>query len=244
MQRTRIGIVEDEFIIASDIQSTLQELDYDVPAPCKNYDEAIAMLVKERPDIAILDIQLAGSRDGVDVAEYIRQHIDIPFIFLTANSDAATVERVKKVQPNAYLTKPFQKKDLHVSIEIALSNFNLSNAANAAGGAADNMLLKDAIFIKEGQYFHKLPFSDILYLEGDGAYINFHTEKRKFLVRGSIPQYMEKMSHSKFFRVHRSYAVNLEKVDTINTSVVIINGVEIPISRNFRDELFTLINVG
>ena len=243
MYRTKIGIVEDEYIIASDIKNMLQELDYDVPKPCKNYEEAITMLVTERPDLVILDIQLAGEKDGVHVAEYIRQNLDMPFIFLTANSDAATIDRVKRLLPNAYLTKPFQKKDLHVSIEISLSNFSFTQSADAPP-ASSQLLIKDSIFIKEGQYFHKLPFTDILYLEGDGAYINFHTEKRKFLVRGSIPQYLEKMHSDKFFRVHRSYAVNLDKVDTINTSIVIIKGIEIPISKNYRDELFTLINIG
>lgn len=243
MYRTKIGIVEDEFIIASDIKSMLQELDYEVPKPCKNYEEAIAMLVKERPDLAILDIQLAGEKDGIDVGDYIRQHLDMPFIFLTANSDIATLERVKRLMPNAYLTKPFQKKDLHVSIEISLSNFSFAQNANSTV-PGEHLLIKDSIFIKEGQYFHKLAFSDILYLEGDGAYINFHTEKKKFLVRGSIPQYLEKMRSDKFFRVHRSYAVNLDKVDTINTSVIIIKGIEIPISKNYRDELFTFINIG
>ncbi len=242
MRQTKIGIVEDEFIIANDIKKTLQELDYNIPKPCKNFDEAIAMFTNERPDLVILDIQLAGEQDGVSVAEYIRRQMDMPFIFLTANSDAATLDRVKKVRPNAYLTKPFQKKDLHVAIEIALSNFNFSS--QPANNTGNNLLVKDSIFIKEGQYFHKLPLSDILYLEGDGAYINFYTEKRKFLVRGSIPQYLEKIGSDKFFRVHRSYAVNLDKVDTINTSIIIIKGIEIPISKNFRDELFTLINIG
>src|ERR1700685_4083165 len=112
MHQAKIGIVEDELIIAAYMKGILEELNYIVPEPCKNYEEAIVMLETEKPDLVILDIQLAGDRDGVMVAEYITRSIDIPFIFHSGSDDEMTVERVKKVKPHAFLTKPFQKTDL------------------------------------------------------------------------------------------------------------------------------------
>ncbi len=243
MHQAKIGIVEDEFIIANDIRQLLEELNYAVPKPCKNYAAAVLMLEKESPDLVILDIQIEGDKDGVELAEYIRRNIDIPFIFLTANSDACTVERVKKVQPNAYLSKPFNKNDLYLSIEIALSNFNIQRTGNKEK-TDENYLVKDSLFIKDGQYFHKVKLDDVLFIASEGAYITFHTETKKFLVRGSIPQYLEKINAKNFFRVHRSYAVNLDKLELINSSFLKIKDIEIPISKNFRDELLTLINIG
>jgi len=242
MHQAKIGIVEDETIVASYIKSVLEELNYIVPEPCKNYEEAIAMLETEKPDLVILDIQLAGDKDGVMVAEYIREHIDIPFVFHTANSDEATVDRVKKVRANAFLTKPFQKKDLLISVELALSNFSKQPTAKVVS-PGENYLIKDSFFIKDAQYFHKIKFDEVLYLESEGAYVTLFTEKKKYLLRGSITQYLEKMSSGKFFRVHRSYAVNLDKVEIINTSFLTIRDEKIPISKNFRDDLLALMNI-
>jgi DNA-binding LytR/AlgR family response regulator len=242
MHQAKIGIVEDELVVASYIKSILEKLHYIVPEPCRTYEDAIDMLENEKPDLVILDIQLDGELDGVMVAEYIRKNIDIPFVFHSSNSDDATLERVKKVRPNAFLTKPFQKKDLVISVELALSNFSKQPIAKSDNDT-DNYLIKDSFFIKDTQYFHKIKFDEVLYLESDGAYVTLFTEKKKYLVRGSISQYLEKMNSKKFFRVHRSYAVNLDKVDIINTSFLTIKDEKIPISKNFRDDLLTLMNI-
>ncbi len=200
------------------------------------------MLVQESPDLVLLDIQLDGDKDGVELAEYIRKNYDMPIIFLTANSDAATVERVKKVAPDSFLTKPFNRNGLVLSIEIALTNFNQRRVPGVPKND-DNYIVKDALFIKDGQYFHKVRFDDVLYIESEGPYVTFYTEAKKFLVRGSIPQYLEKINSKKFFRVHRSYAVNLDKVDLINTTFLKIKETEIPVAKNSRDELLSLINI-
>jgi two-component system response regulator LytT len=242
MHQAKIGIVEDDLIVATYIKNILEELNYIVPEPSKNYKDAITMLETEKPDLVILDIQLDGDKDGVNVAEYIRQNIDIPFVFHTGNSDVATVERVKKVKPNAFLTKPFQKTDLIISVEHALSNYSKQSAARPAN-PGDNYLIKDSFFIKDAQYFHKIKFDEVLYLESEGAYVTLYTEKKKYLVRGSIAQYLEKMGSNKFFRVHRSYAVNLDKVEIINTSFLTIKEEKIPVSKNFRDDLLALMNI-
>src|ERR1700733_4741535 len=119
----KIGIVEDEMLIAERIKTILDSLGYEVAGPCGTYTDALQMLGNEKPDLVLLDIRLSGAKDGIDVATEIREKFDIPFIFLTANSDAATLERAKKVNPPAYLVKPFTKDDLFTSIEIAFHNY-------------------------------------------------------------------------------------------------------------------------
>ena len=94
-----IGIVEDEMVIARTIEHTLDELGYAHCGPACTYGEAMELLEEEKPDLLLLDINLAGKKDGIDVAEKIRQLYQMPFIFLTANSDMATIERAKKVRP-------------------------------------------------------------------------------------------------------------------------------------------------
>src|SRR4051812_29579950 len=118
MAKTKICIVEDEILIAMDIASTLRELGYDVTEIASNYTTAIEIIEAEKPDLILLDIQLDGHKDGIDLAWKVKKEYDIPFIFLTANSDAATLEKAKPVNAQGYLVKPFRGTDLHTSIEI------------------------------------------------------------------------------------------------------------------------------
>lgn len=242
MSLIKIGIVEDEIIIADDMLSLLQSLGYQVPEPCGNYDEAIAMMQNEQPDLVILDINLGGKKDGIDVGKYIRNNLNIPFIYLTANSDKATIERARETHPDAYLVKPFDKADLYSAIEIALYNFNNQKKITPQKNNT-SPVLRTSIFIKDGEYFHKVNFDDIIYLESEHVYITIHTMKRKFLVRSTMQEYLENLDPAKFFRVHRSYVINLDKIDKINTGNIIVGGAEIPISKNYRDDLLKMLNI-
>ena len=243
MQKIKIGIVEDEVIIADNIALLLGELGYTVCEPCGCYDEALVMLDSEKPDLVLLDINLVRSRSGIEIAEYINNNNSIPFIFLTANSDQSTFEKAKEVRPNAYLVKPFQKADLYAAIEIAIYNFNqkhyLSNDTLSQSVYNDSA---DYMFIKEGQYLHKVKFDDILYLSSDHVYVTVHTACRNFLVRSSMQEYLPKLNNN-FLRIHRSYAVNINKIDKINSVYIVVNGEQLPVSRNHREALMGLLQV-
>src|SRR5919202_6006521 len=123
MSLLKIGIVEDELVIARTVLSTLDDLGYSHCGPAINYTEAMEMLEQNKPDLLLLDILLSGKKDGVDVAQKLNELYHLPFIFLTANSDGETIDRAKKVKPHAYIVKPFTKEELYAAIEIAFSNF-------------------------------------------------------------------------------------------------------------------------
>ena len=124
MTKVRILVVEDEILIADNICDTLEDFGYEALEPAINYTEAIETLKEDAPDIAILDINLSGNKTGIDVANVIKEKYNIPFIFLTSNSDHKMVEEVKLVNPNAFLVKPFVKDELYSAIEIAIYNFD------------------------------------------------------------------------------------------------------------------------
>ncbi len=241
-QPIKIGIVEDEMIIAEGISNALQQLGYAVTEPACTYSEALVMVAEEKPDLILIDITLGGSKDGIDLAYVIKQQFNIPFIFLSANSDAATVARAKETEPPAYLVKPFNKEELYTSIEICLHNF--SKQQDSLQLQIDgNYVVQDAVFIKEGNYFHKILFKDILYLESEHVYVNVHTASRKILVRAALQHYISNFSDKIFFRVHRSYAINLQHIDTINTEYVIVGGNKIPLSKHSKAELLEKLNI-
>ncbi|MGZ2368463.1 response regulator [Ancylomarina sp. YFZ004] len=240
MNKVKILVVEDEIIIADNICDILENLGYEALEPAINYTEAIETIENEKPDLAILDIQLAGKKDGVDLAWTIKKQYDIPFIFLTSNADPATIEKAKKAEPPAYLVKPFNKDDLYTSIEIALYNFSKKSKE----AEEENIIVKDALFFKNKNVFHKIKFEDILYLKSDHVYVEIHNTKGKhFVHRGSISSLMGKLPPN-FFRTHRSYVVNLDYLESINEQSVLVEGHELPIGKTFRNDLVNQISIG
>lgn len=243
MAQIKVGIVEDEMIISEGISVALRQLGYIPTEAAVSYTEALQMIETERPDILLLDIQLSGKKDGIDLAWKVREDYNIPFIFLTANSDSATVERAKKLCPPAYLVKPFNKDELYTSIEICLYNFSATQARKETPEKG-NYIIRESIFIKQGQSFTKVKIDDIAYLESDNVYINIYTTQNKLFVRSSIQTYLELINSENFFRVHRSFAVNIHHIERINADSIVVHGREIPIGRAYRDELLAQLRLG
>ena len=234
MKETRIGIVEDEIIIADSIRSVLLRMNYRVAEPCINYEEAIKMLETDPPHLLLLDINLGStSKSGIDIGSYIREHMDMPFIFLTANSDMKTVELAKTVNPNAFLVKPFVQNELYAAIEIAMHNFYAQKASESPVPG------KDFLFIKDGTELHKINFSDILFLESDHVYVSVHTATRKYLIRTSLQNYVEQLDKNLFLRIHRSYVVNLSKIESVIGSQIQVGDRSLPVSKSYKDELLS-----
>lgn len=246
MGKIKILVVEDEIVIADDICDILSDLGYEALEPVINYTEALEAIETFTPDLAILDIQLAGSKDGIDLAWKIKEDYDLPYIFLTSNADPSTVERAKKVVPPAYLVKPFNKDDLYTSIELAIYNYSNAKKGGQSTPSAtskDDIIIKDAFFVKTKNLFQKVKFADILFIRVEHVYTELHTTgKNKHVIRGSLTDLCEKLPEN-FFRTHRSYAVNLDHLDAINHSDVIIGDQKIPIGKNYRAELLQRIDI-
>ena len=117
----RVLIVEDEAVVAMDIRSQLEKLGYQVVGTASTAGQGIEKAQASGPDLVLMDIQLAGVRDGIDAAGLIRKELKTPVVFLTAFADSATLARAKDVSPYGYIVKPFDEQDLQTAIEIALS---------------------------------------------------------------------------------------------------------------------------
>ncbi|MCX7551883.1 LytR/AlgR family response regulator transcription factor [Xanthomarina sp. F2636L] len=239
MEKVKILVVEDEIIIADNICDTLDDLGYEALEPAINYSEAIERIEEEKPDIAILDIQLSGAKTGIDLAKKIKKNYNFPFIFLTSNADVRTVTEAKKVMPPAYLIKPFTKEELYTSIEIALYN----HSSKTGQVIEDNLIVKDALFVKDKGVFSKLLFKDILYLKSAHVYVEIVLkDKQTQVLRISLNEIIEKMNE-KFIRVHRGYIINLDYLEQIDNASLRINKVVIPIGKKYRENLLHKINL-
>ena len=239
----KIGVVEDELVIARTILSTLDELGYSHCGPAINYTEAIEMLEHNKPDLLLLDIQLSGKKDGIDVAQKLNELYQVPFIFLTANSDAETIDRAKKVKPHAYIVKPFTKEELFAAIEIAFSNFT-GNRIDAKPEQATSYHTKDFMFVKDGYVFRKIFFNELLYLESDANYVTLHLKsQKKVMIRSTLNDFIELLDQKTFIRIHRSYSVNINLLDDIFPTEVSVEGIKIPIGKSYREELFKALGI-
>ena len=246
----KILIVEDNVIIADDMQSMLEEIGYEVVDNVIVYEQAVEVLKNNHVDLVLIDIILASDKTGIDLGKHIRSQYNIPFIFVTSNSDKATVENAKTVKPDGYLVKPFEQQDLYTSIEIALSNFNYSkktsakemDASNEGESLTSNSVLKDSIFVKKQHLYYRIQFGDIQFIKADNVYLEVNTVDKKFLVRSPLKDYLEKLPKNKFYRAHKSYIVNVDHIDAINSKDIMINNTLIPISKDFKEFIISSMN--
>jgi diguanylate cyclase (GGDEF)-like protein/PAS domain S-box-containing protein len=120
MEKMRILIVEDEGLIARDVEDMVRNAGYEVCAVVGTGEEAVDKAEKTQPDLILMDIILRGAMDGVEAAEKIRERFDIPVIYLTAHTDENTLERAKLTEPLGYTLKPVEQKELMTVMEMAL----------------------------------------------------------------------------------------------------------------------------
>jgi DNA-binding NarL/FixJ family response regulator len=120
----RILIVEDDPLIAAEIADCLDELDYSVSGKAADRAAAIQQLERNPPDAVLLDINLEGGAEGIELADIINRRYRLPIIFLTSYADKGTLDAAKKTEPAGYIVKPFTEKDLLAGLEIALYNFS------------------------------------------------------------------------------------------------------------------------
>jgi PAS domain S-box-containing protein len=120
MPKIKILIVEDQAVVAADISDRLRQLGYEVVSVAATGHEAIAKAREFNPDLVLMDIILRGPLDGTAAAALIQKESDIPVVYLTAHADDATLKRAKITGPFGYVLKPFEEREIHTAIEIAL----------------------------------------------------------------------------------------------------------------------------
>ena len=118
--KAKILIVEDESIVAQDLQFILEDLGYGVVAIANTGESAIAKVSQHHPNLILMDIRIIGEMDGIDTAKIILERFALPIVYLTAHADEETLNRAKVTAPYGYIVKPFVETELHTTVEIAL----------------------------------------------------------------------------------------------------------------------------
>lgn len=216
MNKIKILIVDDEILIAEDLKDILFSLGFENIDLAHDKSEAIAKLKLLNPDITLLDIRMEGDLDGLEIGDYINSYNKIPFIYITAHSDVAMIKQIVKTKPSGYITKPFKKSDLFAAINLACDKPD-----------------KNKIIIKDGYKNVVIDSDDINYIESEGNYINIFCSSKKIVSRQPIDRFLEELDETMFFKIHRSYIVNLRKVTKFSKKELLVGTTTLPISRNY-----------
>lgn len=242
MGKYRVSIVEDDKMIAESLSDILECLGHEVIDISDNGVDALNKLQEDTPDIILLDIQINGQMDGVDLAEQINTLYKIPYIFTTAFADPTTLQRAREKGPFGYIVKPYGMKDIYTALEIAMDNFQrmkgLEKRQNNQGVINNNQL-----YIKSDSRFLRIRNEDILYVEAKGDYALFKTKDNSYIVHSTMKNVENKLDKNVFIKVHRSFIVNLNQIVDIEDSNLLIDKKVIPISRANKASLMSRINV-
>lgn len=241
MEKLNIHIVEDEKLIGESLQEILDCLDHSTIAISTSAEEALEVLSKNTPDLILLDIQIKGDKDGVELAEIIQKRYEIPFIFTTAFADSATIERAKEQSPYGYVVKPYGLKDIQAAIEIAMNNFEKFQEMKSSDVEA--LAANKNLYLKVDYRLVKVNEEDILWVEAKGDYAVFKTKTKSYVVHTTLRNVEAKLTQSRFLKVHRSFIVNMDHVVDIEDSNLLIEKKIIPVSRANKEALMDRIQM-
>ncbi len=234
-----ILIVEDEPLIAEDINETLSQAGHSVVGIAHNADDAIKILKSNRVSLALLDIEIDGNIDGLMLGSMINADFNIPFIFLTSFTDQKTIEKILALKPYGYIVKPFDDSELVTNVNLAILKFKEKSEQLVS---VENSL-ENSFFLRQNGSLIKVHTSDILYAEAFDNYCFIHTLGAKYLLPHTLKSVEKKLEKLNFMRVHRSFLANLNSIEVINEDHLVINKAAIPLSKNTRSDLVKRISL-
>lgn len=249
MSKTGILVVEDENIVAKDIQQSLKKLGYEVLGVCATGEDAIRQAESMRPNLVLMDIMLKGDISGIEAADQIRQKLNIPIIFLTAYADSSTLSKAKVTEPYGYIIKPFKEIDLQTNIEIALYKHERANEMKKERDFLYSLVeaksTKDTIFVKSNMKLVKINTKDIYYIEALKDYVTIATKTNRFIVHSTMKEIEKKFVPAEFVRAHRSYIVRIDKIAAIDHHFLVMEDLQkqVPVSSSYREELEKRLNM-
>jgi two-component system response regulator LytT len=244
-----ILVVEDESIVAKDIQVCLKRLGYDVVGVVSSGEDAVEKARELDPDLVMMDIMLKGEMSGIDAANEIRRRKDIPVIFLTAYTDRDTVDKAKESEPYGYIIKPFKEIDIQTAIEIALYKHSKESEVRKERDLYYSMVEKndsvDMMFVKANQRLVKIRYADIYFIEALKDYVVINTTERRFTIHSTMKDIERKMPEKDFIRVHRSFIVRMDKIKEIDHSNVNLENDKkvIPVGGSYKEVLQQRLNL-
>lgn len=236
----RVLVVEDEPLYAEQVEMLLVGMGYEPVGPAMSAQIALALYRTEPIDLVLLDISLRGSLDGIQLAEQLLAHASVPLIFLTSFADEATFQKVQKVAPAAYLTKPIDEPALRRAITLAVKK-EASQAWPAQPVRPASQLTPEAVFVKENGILERVLLSDIYSVAADNKACLLTLPERTVQVRLSLRELAQFLPPERFVQIQRSYFVNIAHLERLDPArhLVQVGKQVLPVGRLYLAELIS-----
>ncbi|MDR7132632.1 DNA-binding LytR/AlgR family response regulator [Algoriphagus sp. 4150] len=236
--KTKILLVEDNFNLSENLREILGLHGYEIMETLDEAETALLIIEEAAPDIVLVDIQLKGTKTGIELAEELRLRMDIPIVFLTSASGSDVISRVKHVRPDGFITKPFTTNSLITAIELAIEN----HKSNSEGSYKQEKNACSDLFIRDNGWLKKIIINDINWIKAEGTYTHIFVNGKQYTLRNTVKDLMQKLPYDQFSRIHKSFIVNMNKIEAFSSTTVKIEDSEIPIGRKYYQTLLKNIN--
>lgn len=221
-----ILIVEDELMISEMLKGMLIKLGYTVIGQARSFDKAVEIMEDTKKiDLALLDINLEQDKNGIDLARLINEKFKIRFAYLTSYATPEYIRQAGETGPEAYLLKPFNQDDLYATIEIIRGRTQQNHK----------------VLVRTGSEEVPISVDDLISIKSDNIYLELQTRQKKFITRNYMDEFLQMLPANSFLRIHRSYAINISKIQSISSSTVLVDGREFPVSRRHKEELLEIL---
>ncbi len=217
----KVLIVEDKVIVAQDIKDILISMGCVVTDIVRSGESAIESFKRDQPEIILMDIRLKGRLDGIETAKRIQELSKATIIYLTAHSDPNILHSAFETHPINFIVKPFSTKDIQIAIGLAQSR--LEDQVNGSH-----------ILFRHQGILEKIPIEIIQFAKADGSYTIINTIEKSLTAAFNLTHFLQQVGNE-FIRVHRSYVVHLNHVDSFSSNKVYIGSHEIPVSKSFKN---------
>lgn len=238
-----ILIVEDDELIAMDMERMVQGMDHRVVGVVVNSKDALETIQDHEVDLAILDVRIQGEYDGIELADKIQMiDEDIAILFVTSMQDDLTFNRASRSKPSGYIVKPFSEIQFQRSVALIIKQLDQRSVQKSPDRDIDSdiQFRADSLLVRKRNEIKRIYFRDIFYLEADGGkYSKVFVENNVYVIRYSLKNLMEKISSDDFMQCHRSYIINISKISSVDLTqnTIFLGQHQIPVSRREKSAL-------
>lgn len=232
---TRCIIVDDEPLAIKLIRTHVSRFDFiEVVAECKNAIQAVDVLRKENIDLLFLDINMPK----ITGLEFLKSLPHPPAVIITTAYREYALEGYD-LDVVDYLLKPISF-DRFLK---AINKYCERQEKRSQSAPSSTLKYQDLyIYIQDGKTIHKVYYKDILYFEGYGEYVKVHSTHKVYLSREPMHEYENRLPQGQFLRTHKSFIISLRKVNAFTSGSVFVQGVELPIGRTYKEQVFQMLN--
>lgn len=228
----KVGILEDEFLIAEHLSNIIGDMGNDVSFICDNVASAKENILSHNVDFMILDITVTGKSTGVDLAKFINDNLNIPFLFITSNTNQKVLDMVKSTKPYAFLTKPFKNLDVEMALDLAIEKHNSIMVKNG-----DH---KEYLFVKDKKNWLKVNYNQLIYIEASDNYSTLFLENDQLVITKNLKHFEEILPGSIFIRVNRSVIVNSKFISGFETKNLFLGEKKLVVTDNYKTNVLKL----